>query len=284
MATGGLKMIENMLGQLPASEQKIAEFILQNPHAVVNRTVNELGVKAGASGAAVVRLCKSLGVNGFQDLKFRIAGDLAKPAERGYRDIEPGESFLSIAQKTTSNSIQSLKDTEELINLEELEKAVKALKQASNIHLYGIGASHIIALDAQQKLIRINKGATAFSDSHLVATLIANAKKEDVFFGISFSGETPEVVKVMTLAKEQGMKTISLTKYGNTALSALSDIKLYTAYSAEAPFRSGATSSRLAQLYVIDILFLSMATAQYAETIESIDKTRDAIQFLKERN
>jgi DNA-binding MurR/RpiR family transcriptional regulator len=282
MATGGLKMIRNMLEQLPASERRIAEFILENPHSVINSTVNELGLLANASGAAVIRLCKSLGINGFQDLKVRITGDLVKPVEHGYRDIEPDESFYSIVQKTTSNSIQSLRDSEEIINYEELKQAVSALIAANNVHLFGIGASKIIAMDAQQKLIRINKVATAFTDTHLVATLIANAKKEDVVFGISFSGETPEVIKVMTLAKEHGVKTISLTKYGQSTVSALADIKLFTSYSSEAPFRSAATSSRLAQLYMIDILFLSIATTQYEETVGSIDRTREAIRFLKE--
>ena len=44
MATGGLKMIQNMLEQFPASERKIAEFILENPQAILNSTVNDIGV------------------------------------------------------------------------------------------------------------------------------------------------------------------------------------------------------------------------------------------------
>jgi DNA-binding MurR/RpiR family transcriptional regulator len=282
MSAGGLKMIQNMLEQLPTSERKIALYILENPRTVVNSTVSELGSRANTSGAAVIRLCKSLGLTGFQDLKVRIAGDLVKPVEQGYRDIEPGEPFFSIVQKTTINSIQSLRDSEEMVNYEELERAVQALLKAGNVHFFGIGASNIIAQDAQQKLIRINKGATAFIDTHLVATLIANAKEDDVVFGISNSGETPEVIKIMTLAKERGVKTISLTRYGHSAVSSLADIKLFTSYSAEAPFRSAATSSRLAQLYMIDILFLSMATVQYSETVDYIDKTREAIRFLKD--
>jgi DNA-binding MurR/RpiR family transcriptional regulator len=283
MITGGLKIIENMLGQLPESERKIAEYILESPYEVVNCTVSELATKTHSSGAAVIRLCKSLGFKGFQDLKVRIVSDLGKPVEQGYRDIEQGEKPEDIVQKTLSNSIQSLRDSAEVIHYEELERVVQALLAAKNIHLFGIGASHIIATDAQQKLLRINKPATAFSDTHLVATLIANAEKDDVVFAISFSGETPEVINIMALAKEKGMKTISLTKYGQSSVAALADMKLYTSYSAEAPFRSAATSSRLAQLFMIDILFLSMATEQYGETIDYIDKTRGAIQFLKDQ-
>ncbi|MBY0095806.1 MurR/RpiR family transcriptional regulator [Mesobacillus maritimus] len=283
MVTGGMKMIKNMLEQLPASERKIAQYILEYPYEAVNCTVSELATKTQSSGAAVIRLCKSLGVKGFQDLKVRIVGDLGKPKEQGYRDIEQGEKSEDIVQKTLSNSIQSLRDSAEIINHDELEKAVQALLASKNIHLFGIGASHVIAIDAQQKLLRINKRATAFSDTHMVATLVANAEKDDVVFAISFSGETPEVTNVVALAKEHGVKTISLTKYGQSSVASLADINLYTSYSAEAPFRSAATSSRLAQLFIIDVLFLSVATEQYEETVHYIDKTRGAIQFLKDQ-
>jgi DNA-binding MurR/RpiR family transcriptional regulator len=282
MASGGLNMIKNVIPSLPESERKIADYILEHPKEVVNCTAGELGTLAGSSSAAVIRLCKSLGVKGFQDLKVRIAGDLVKPVEQGYRDIEPDETIQSIVQKTTSNSIQSLSDTAELINNDELEQAVHVLLKAKNVHFFGIGASHIIAMDAQQKFLRINKGSTAFTDAHLVATLIANADEDDVVFGISFSGETREVINVLSLAKENGVKTISLTKYGQSAVSSLAEINLFTSYSNEAPFRSAATSSRLAQLYVIDLLFLCMAAKQYDDTVQYIDKTRGAIKFLKE--
>jgi len=284
VAAGGLKMLQNMLEQLPASERKIAQFILENPQSILNSTVNDIGAQAKTSGAAVIRLCKSLGLKGFQDLKVRIAGDLVKPAEQGYRDIEPGESYFSIVQKTTSNSIQSIRDSAEIINYEELERAVQTLLSAQNVHFFGIGASNIIAKDAQQKFLRIQKNATAFTDTHLVATLIANAKEDDVVFAISHSGETAEVVKVMSLAKERGVKTISLTKYGQSSVASLADIKLFTSYSGEAAFRSAATSSRLAQLYMMDIVFLSMATVQYEQTVKAIDQTREAIQFIKKEN
>jgi DNA-binding MurR/RpiR family transcriptional regulator len=284
VAAGGLRMLQNMLEQLPASERKIAQYILENPRSILDSTVNDIGAQAKTSGAAVIRLCKSLGLNGFQDLKVRIAGDLVKPAEQGYRDIEPGESYFSIVQKTTSNSIQSIRDSAEIINYEELERAVQTLLSAQNVHFFGIGASNIIAKDAQQKFLRIQKNATAFTDTHLVATLIANAKEDDVVFAISHSGETAEVVKVMSLAKERGVKTISLTKYGQSSVASLADIKLFTSYSGEAAFRSAATSSRLAQLYMMDIMFLSMATIQYEQTVKAIDQTREAIQFIKKEN
>lgn len=278
---GGIVMLKEIIGKLPPSEQKIASYIIEHPEAAITATASELGERTGTSGAAVIRLCKSLGLKGFQDLKLKVAGDLQKDQEAGYRDIRPNEDHSSVIQKMTSNSIQALRETSEILNIEELSKAVDALIEASAIHFFGVGASSIIAKDAQQKFLRINKYATAFTDIHMVATQIANAHKNDVVVGISFSGETEEIFKVIDMADKKGVKTISLTSYGISPVSEKAMIKLFASSSKEAAFRSGATSSRLAQLHVIDILFICVATQQYDQTVHYLDQTRKLIQPLK---
>lgn len=278
--TGGLTMLTEMLPMLPPSEKKIATYIIGHPEEAINLTAQELGKRSNTSGAAVIRLCKSLDLKGFQDLKFRIAGDLQKTTDEGFRDIKPNESLQSIIDKMTINSIQTIKETAELLRIDEVEKAVQLLLNAKKIHFVGVGASGIIAKDAEQKFLRINKTVHAFSDTHMAATLVANGNEDEVVVGISFSGETQEVAKVLELAKQKKMKTISITRYGSSKVTEQADIRLYTSATREPTFRSGATSSRIGQLQTIDILFMRVATLKYEETVNYIDVTRDAIDFI----
>lgn len=277
---GGIVMLTEMLQQLPPSERKIATYIINNPRESLSLTAKELGKRSDTSSAAVIRLCKSLDLKGFQDLKLRIAGDLQKSTDHVFRDIEPNEALESIIDKMTSNSIKTIQETAEMLYIDELEKAVSILKNAKTIHFIGLGASNVIAQDAQQKFLRIDKSAYAFSDMHLAATLIANANKNDVVVAISFSGKTKEVAKVLELAKHNNVHTISLTRYGSSIVATHADIKLYTSATREPTFRSGATSSRIGQLQVIDILFMGVASAQYGETVKQLNVTRDAVDFL----
>ena len=274
-------ILREMLPTLPPSEKKIAQYILEHPQKAISLTAAELGKRSSTSGAAVIRLCKSLNLKGLQDLKLRIAGDLQKKNVAGYRDIKPNEDTLSVMEKTTNNSIQTIRETSELLVVEEVNKAVEALKKARSIHFIGVGASNIIAQDAQQKFLRINKSAYAFSDMHMAATQVANVNEQDVVVGISFSGETTEVAKILELANKKKAKTISLTKYGNYKVTKQAEINLYTSATTEPTFRSGATSSRIAQLHVIDILFMCVASHQYDETLKRLDATREAVDFLK---
>lgn len=279
--TGGIIILKEMLPNLPPSEKKIASYIIESPQEAISLTANELGKRSATSGAAVIRLCKSLDLKGFQDLKIRIAGDLQKSDDFiGYQDIKPSEPATSIIKKMTDNTINTIRETAELLHIEALQKAVNILLKARRIHFIGVGASSIAAEDAQQKFQRIDKSAHAFKDMHMAATYVANASEDDVVVGISFSGETPEIAKLLHLANENHAHTISMTKYGKLPVSEEADINLFTSATSEPTFRSGATLSRIAQLQVIDILFMCVASVQYEESVKHLGATRDAVDFL----
>lgn len=279
---GGLVILNDMMAALPPSERKIAEYIVGNPREAIQCTALVLGEKSNTSSAAVIRLCKSLGFTGFQELKIRVAGDLQEKLEIGYRDIEPNEKYSKIIEKVTSNTIQTLKETIDIMDEKKLERAVDALINAKSITFIGFGASYIAAKDAEQKFLRLNRFAQSFTDVHIAATAIANKGPEDVVMGISFTGETREVAKLLELAQTRGATTISITKYGQSSVAAHSDIQLHTSAAKEATLRSGATSSRIAQLHVIDILFMCLASKEYEDSIKYLDATREAVAFLND--
>lgn len=278
VSSGGLTLLNEMRNVLPPSEKKIADYILSEPEKIIMMTVTDLAIASQTSGSAVIRLCKSLNLKGFQELKLRIHGDIGRTMEITTRDIQPNEPVSATIRKVTEHAVHTLLETAELLESDQLEQAVDAFVNAKNIHFFGVGASGIPAIDAQQKFLRIHKASTATTDWHLGATIAANVGPEDVVMGISFSGATFEVQKILELANEKGATTISLTKFGQTPISKISKIQLYTSPTKEANFRSGATSSRLAQLHVIDILFMSVASRQFDTTIQYLDATREVIE------
>ncbi len=245
-------------------------------------TVHEVADCAGTSSAGVVRFCRSIGVQGFSDLKLQLSAISNQIYEepRGYWDIEPNEEKSSVINKTVNNSIQALRDTSEYIDIDIIEQAVAMLKEASIIYVYGVGASSIVADDVALKWLRLGKPTLAGSDAHKVATAIANAPKNAVFFGISYSGNTKEVWKLTELAIKHGLRTLGLSRFGKSKLSSVSELMLYTSHAPEAVLRSGATSSRLSQLLAIDILFFVYASVDFESTREQLEQSRDAIKDL----
>lgn len=279
--SGGLAMIKNVINDLPESEKKIATFILNNPSNLLTMTASELGDSSNTSSSAVIRLCKSLNLSGYQELKMRILGDLNSLHQPSYSDIKKDDTIKSIIQSLRNNAIKSIDETLQFLNEETLAICVNLIDKADTIIIYGMGASFLAAKDAQQKLIRVNKTCYAIEDTHLNATMIANLDKNDLLIGISTSGETKETIKLVELANLRDINTIGITKYGKSTLGKLAKYNLYTPSSIETPFRSAATASRMSQLYIIDVLFMCYATSKYDSAINYLKNTVDTINDYK---
>lgn len=281
LKSGGIMMIKNVVEDLPESEKKIANFILNNPHQAVSLTVAELGEMSETSSSAVIRLCKSLGLRGYQELKMRVIGDINFHNDTSYTDIKENDTIKSLIQSIRNNAVKSIDETMHIIDEETIATCVNLMNKADAMVFYGMGASFIAAKDAQQKFLRINKVSYAFEDTHLTATMIANLKPNDLVIGISASGETQETNKLIDLANSRNINTIGITKYGKSSLGKIAKINICIPSSIETPFRSAATSSRMSQLYIIDVLFMCFATSSYDTTMEYLENTVDAISYFK---
>lgn len=274
MVTGGLIGLKSILEQLKPSERKVADYVLAYPHEVVQYSVQKLAELSGVSEATIIRLCQKLNMKGYQELKLRVAGDLANPqSSSGYEEIRMEGPIEDIMHSVSNNNKHSIDDTLAVLSAEEIKKAAIALSDARRINIFGMGASYVIAEDLRQKLVRIGWWCEAYPDLHSQLTSAVNMEAGDVAFGISYSGQTAEIVKSLTEAKRQGAAIITLTKYGNSPVNELADIKLFASAS-EQSIRSGAMASRIAQLNVVDILFITIASSQKDNLIPLLEQTR----------
>lgn len=278
---GGLVRLREILADITPSERKVAEYILNYPDRMIGMSVAQLAQQSGGSQAAVIRLCKSMGLKGYQELMLKVAGDLQNEESNvGYQEIRRNDSIETIVQHVSNNNIQSIRDTVKVLDIAMVEKAVHAIMRADRICFFGIGASNLVAIDAQLKFMRINKTCLAFTDTDLQLISSLSLTKNDVAIGISYSGETGIIIECMNRAKERGATTISITKYGNNSVNSLVDIPLYIT-STENEIRSGATSSRITQLNVIDILYLGVTSNEYDQSLHHLEKSREIIRKMK---
>lgn len=281
MLNGGLVSLQAILEQLKPSERKVADYILAHPEDVVKLSVQKLAELSGVSEATIIRLARSLNMKGYQELKLRIAGDLTKQTAMGsYQEIMMEGSVESIMQAVSWNNIQSIQDTLSVLSNEEVKKAVDVLSVARKIDVYGVGASAVIADDIRQKFSRINLWCEVYSDFHAQLTSAVTLTQKDVVIGISYSGQTEDIIQSLTEAKQQGATIITLTKFGPSPVAELAHIRLFTS-SVEKSIRSGAMASRIAQLNVIDILFITMISRMQEQVIPLLEKSRLAVSRTK---
>jgi DNA-binding MurR/RpiR family transcriptional regulator len=262
---------------LKRQEQALATYVIDHAQQIVGMGITELAECSQTSSATISRFCKTFHFQGFTDFKMKLSAELAtQQNEQSYQDIVAGNPLEKIIAAIEANHTRSISDTTRLLDRKQLGMALQALHDARQIDLYGVATSGLVAQDFYQKLIRIGKRTTSFSDPHMQITSASNLLPGDVAFAISYSGETDETIQSLICAKEQGATTISLTKYGANRLSNLSDIQLFTS-TLEEGMRRGDMASRIAQLHVIDILFASLVSEDFHSLVPRLEQSYQMI-------
>lgn len=260
---------------LSDSERIVAEYLLVEPEAVLNHNIRELAAKLYVSPSTIVRLCKHLDFGGYREFRQAVVYELAmydKGRELENSDIARDDSIERIAEKITNKNIMSLQQTANLIDMKILKKCVEVLAASRNVLLFGIGASQCVAKDAYLKFIRLNKPCFTHEDWHTQLLLARNATKKDVGIIISYSGETVEMVECMRELAQNRTPTIAITRFAPSTIASNATYILCVS-AEESVFRSGASSSRIAQLNVIDILYTAYASRNYNESMECLKRT-----------
>jgi len=267
--------ISGTFDSLRTAEQRVADFILKHPEDLIYLTVTELAERTQTSESTVVRLCQKIGYKGYQEFKIMLARDLVGPTETVHEQIASGDSLEALKTKVFAANAQALKDTLEVLADAELERAVHAIVRARKVEIYGIGGSAPLALDAYHKFMKLGICAVWLNDSDLMAMSSSLLGPSDVALGISHTGASRDVCDAMQNAQSVGATTICITHRATSPITKASDVKLFTA-AKETAFGSDATSSRIAQLTIIDTLYAGIANRDYERALALVQKTREA--------
>lgn len=271
----------SILDTLNNSEKKVANYFLNNIEHIFSMPVARLAKESGVSQVTWVRFCKALGFDGLKDLKKSLFIELnsATTYETShpmvFSDIKKQNNIEQIGATIKNTAIQAIEDTMKMIDYNELTTIIKVIEQAERIQLFGIGASGIVADDFYRKLIRIGKNACFSYDAHTQLTYGATLGPKDIAIIFSYSGTTSEMLEILALSKEAKCKTIAITKFTKSPLMAGADYSIYIS-TPEVDLRSGAMSSRLAQLTIVDMLFTILASKNYSSIEKYLEKSYEA--------
>ena len=278
-----LRIIELIHREYPLfthSMRKVADYVLQNPRSIVYLPITELSDLCGVSDFSVIKLCRGLGLTGYQELKLMLSKEYVRPMENIHERVEEGDKLSDIADKVLTSHTTALASTRESIDLRQLQLTVEAMSKAKQIEFYGLGTSASVAKDAYHKFFRLGVHCRFIEDSHMQAMSAALLEPGDVALAISNSGSTKEVIDALKQAHQAGATTVCITSHPNAPINKIADIRLIT-NSPENLYRGEPMENRFAQLYVIDLLFVSLAMGRKELFISNLEKTRKALTSKK---
>ncbi|MGL4737280.1 MAG: MurR/RpiR family transcriptional regulator [Cellulosilyticaceae bacterium] len=257
------------------SEKEIINYILSNPSLITKCSVQQLAKETFSSPSTIVRLSRKIGFDGFKEMKKALIIELTlrdKVTLSEEKEIMPTDTTETLIDKMIYKHIVSIEETRTLIDPDVFKQCVSALMQAQTIYIFGIGSSYLVAKDLQQKLMRVNKPCVAFEDYHMQILQARNILPQDLAIIISYSGESKEMVQCSQMIQASGVPSIAITRFGKSQVAELADYNLFVTAN-EPLIRSGAMTSRIAQLCMIDMLYLAYIHNCYEEAFQSIHKT-----------
>lgn len=267
--------LAEMLPGLRAAEARLASYICQHPHDVIQVSITDVADRSGASEATVVRLCRRLGFRGFQDFKIGLAQSLVSPMQTIHEEIEEQDTIDTVKAKVFGATIQALQDTLAVADGRELARAVELLHAATKVVFVGAGTSGWVCMDGAFKLMRIGVDAAAYVDVHSQLVAVALLEPGSVVVGVSHSGATRDTLESLQIARKGGAATICITGVPKAPITRHADVKLFTS-AKETGFKTEAMTSRIAQLAIVDTLFVNVALRRGKTAAERIQRVREA--------
>ncbi len=275
-----------LLPELRPSERRIAKLFLAHPAQAADMSIARLAARCDTSTTSVVRFCRSMGYDQLKTLRMDVLRDLAResfeastlPEVSG--DIDRNDSLTDIVAKVSIAETLSIADTAKVLDIAALGAAVDTVVRSDRVDIFGVGASSFVGLDLQQKLTRIGRTALNWSDSHAAWTSAATLRPGAVAIAVSHSGTTVDTIEFLAIARAAGAATIAITNHEHSVLGQRADVVLTTA-ARETAFRSGALGSRIAQLMIVDCVFIGVAQANYDESMAAIRNTYAAVHHLR---
>ncbi|CEN85068.1 RpiR family transcriptional regulator [[Clostridium] sordellii] len=280
---GVIENLESPNFKVTKSDKILIEYIKNNIKDVFYKPISQIAKESNIGEATITRFSKKMGFNGLQDFKVTLAQEISSLSKNKNiinSNIENNEPVVDTAKKLLISNINTLESTVDIINGQDIHKSSQLIINAKRIYFVGIGYSGIIAQDSNYKFMRIGLNCVSFDSSHTMIMMASIMEKGDLLIAISHSGETDEIIKTVKLAKENEVDVISITKKKESSLKDISDIHLEY-ISEETLLETGSISSKLAQIFLIDLIYTQVVKEISSEAIDRKIKTTDAIKTLK---
>lgn len=271
-----LNEITDSLPDLNKSEGKVAQVILSDPETATQSSIATLAKMAGVSEPSVNRFCKRFNTMGFPDFKLKLAMSLASGIRFVNRNVDPDDDVTSYTPKIIDSTISNLALVRDNISHMRVNQVVDNLIQAKRIFFFGLGASGPVAKDAENKFFRFNLPVSCHEDVLMQRMLASTGTTGDVFFIISHTGRTKEIVEIAEIARSNGSTVIGMTA-SNSPLANLSSVVI----DVDVPENTDEympMSSRIVHLVILDVLATGVTLRRGSDFLPHLEKIKNSLK------
>jgi DNA-binding MurR/RpiR family transcriptional regulator len=274
-----LTRIKSLYPEMASAERRVADYILSRPEEIYTLKIQDLARNTGVSLPSVFRFAKRLGFSGYKDFKVELIRDIGVSFHISPDGMEE-ESVEGVARVVFEKEVANLRETFANIDYGALRSAVDAVASSKRLLFFAVSSSLPVAFDFSWKFTLA--GYTCFSnaDTYTQRIVSTQCRRGDVAVGISFSGESVEVVDCMKNARENGARTVCATTFIRSSITRHADITLFTA-PVRSLYQKIDLPSKVSLTAILDVVYLLVLLTNREKATKVISKSEE--ELLKPR-
>jgi RpiR family carbohydrate utilization transcriptional regulator len=266
-----LTRIQAQLPHLSKSERRVGDWILANPAAALEQDTRSLARQMDVSQPTLVRFARSLGCEGFQDFRMRLAralGTIGDEPPTTISSIAASPDLESLYHSLFDFTLHALAQVRDSLDAKTLARAIRSLDEASRVTFFGFGNAVNVAHDALRRFMRLEMQVSACTDPHLQALVAAQMRRGDVLVILSQAGRSNDLRQILSTVGAAGVTTMALTTSGSP-LQEGAQIPICIDIPDSGDALTPGTA-QLAQLLVIDLLAIGVAARRSARIVDTV--------------
>ncbi|MBO7676410.1 MAG: MurR/RpiR family transcriptional regulator, partial [Erysipelotrichaceae bacterium] len=157
-------------------------------------SISALASLTYSSNAAIIRLCRKVGCDGYKDFRIALAQEVEKD-KRKKKKIDVNYPFASkenagtIMRSVADISREAIDTALESVSPYALEKAASLIRNANCVHIYATGDTQISAIAFSNMLSKLGILTINALEYHESMSYVYTARDNDVALFVTYSGE-----------------------------------------------------------------------------------------------
>jgi DNA-binding MurR/RpiR family transcriptional regulator len=206
-------LIREAYDRLPASERKVADFMLDYPGELATFSATEIAAKAGSSKAAVTRMLKRLGFENFHAVReaAREARRWGSPVYLLGKELEQ-QGFSTKVKKHIEQDLNAISETFNALDEQAFQDAVSRICTATRVFVLGFRNSHFLAGYLHWQLIQVRDNVELLPVAgKTLAEHLAGLNSDDAVILVGFRRRMPMLEQAMDVVARAGCYTLFVT-------------------------------------------------------------------------
>ena len=261
---------------LTPAEQQLGETVLALGERLHGLTIKELAQTASVSVPTVHRFCRKLGLTGFKELKVELARASsaagAAPVDINF-PFGAGEDADRVAAHLQALYEATLRDTRELLDPGELDRAADLLARARHIDIYTQSHNLFPAQMLCERLISVGREVTCHERDERQTRRVLVSDERDVAAVISYSGLNPHLRRLLPLIVSRHVPVVFVGTPAAQRRNPGLDVYLNVSDREDLQDRITQFASHIAVQYVLDALFGCMFARDYASGLAFLEES-----------